>query len=56
MLDLFAWDFGLIAVLITANIYLAVIGPIVTVWHLFTFHSPRCPKHGSWEIHGEGIR
>jgi len=35
MLDLFAWDFGLIAVLITANIYLAVIGPIVRDCNLF---------------------
>ncbi len=51
MLDVFAWGFGLIAALITTNIYLAIIGPIVTVWHLLTFKSHRCPKCGNWEMH-----
>ncbi len=39
MLDLLAWGFGLIIALITTNIYLVVIGPIVTVWHVLTFRS-----------------
>jgi len=42
--------------LIAANIYLAVIGPIVTLWHLFMFHSRRGPKRGNWGMRGERIR
>jgi len=30
MLDLLAWGFGLITALITTNIYLVMIGPVVT--------------------------
>lgn len=62
LLDVFAWGFGFIAAFITSNIYLAVFGPLVSVWHLFTFRSHRCPKCGNWDMHrihghhGEGMR
>ncbi|MDH5692038.1 MAG: hypothetical protein OEZ47_02915 [Gammaproteobacteria bacterium] len=51
LIDVFAWTFSLVLAAITGIVYLVVLGPMVSVWHLFTFRSHRCPKCGSWEMH-----
>ena len=51
IIDLLAWMGAFVVAAITGIIYLAVIGPLITVWHVLTFRSHRCPKCGNWEMH-----
>jgi len=50
-IDVMAWLMAFALAGITGIIYLAVLGPLVSVWHLVTFRSHRCPKCGNWEMH-----
>ena len=51
LIDLFAWLFCIVAAVITANIYIVMLGVAVTLWHVLTFRSHRCPRCGEWEMH-----
>ena len=51
LLDGFAWTASFVIAAITGIIYLVVLGPIFSIWHMFTFRSHRCPKCGNWEMH-----
>lgn len=51
VLDVSAWVVSFVFAAISGIIYLAVLGPIFSLWHLFTFRSHRCPKCGNWEMH-----
>ncbi len=52
VLDVGIWTVSFVIAAITGIIYLAVLGPVFTVWHVVTFRSHRCPKCGNWEMHG----
>lgn len=51
ILDASVWVVSFVFAVITGIIYLVVLGPIFSVWHLVTFRSHRCPKCGNWEMH-----
>ncbi len=51
MLDVGVWGLSFIIAMISGIIYLVVLGPIFSLWHLATFRSHRCPKCGEWEMH-----
>jgi hypothetical protein len=51
LIDVIAWTFCLIAVAITANLYILALGAVVSIWHLLTFRSHRCPRCGDWDMH-----
>ena len=51
LIDVFVWTFCITAAIITANIYLVLVGLAVTIWHVLTFRSHRCPKCGEWDMH-----
>ena len=43
-IDLVAWLSGIVLLAMTGTIYFVALGPMVSIWHLFTFRSHRCPK------------
>jgi len=51
VMDAFVWTASLVIAFITGIIYLAILGPLFSVWHMATFRSHRCPKCGNWEMH-----
>ena len=44
--DAAVWLFAFAIAGITGIIYLVVLGPLFSIWHLITFRSHRCPKCG----------
>ena len=51
VIDAVVWLVAFTLAAITGIIYLAILGPLVSIWHILTFRSHRCPKCGSWEMH-----
>ena len=51
VIDVGMWIIGFVIAGITGIIYLVVLGPLVTLWHIATFRSHRCPKCGNWDMH-----
>ena len=49
--DVAVWVIGFVLSIVTGIIYLMVIGPMVSLWHIATFRSHRCPKCGNWDMH-----
>jgi len=51
VIDVGMWVIGFVIAVITGIIYFVVLGPLVTLWHIATFRSHRCPRCGNWDMH-----